>query len=56
MVDLTKISTKGQVVIPRDIREELGIAPGDALQVERVNGVIVLKKLEIKSLKDEVDL
>ncbi len=54
MAELTKASTKGQVVIPQDIREALGILPGDQLQVERVGELVVLKKVALGSLKDEL--
>ena len=44
MAEVT-ISTKNQIVIPRDAREALGVKPGDKLLVVvRGNGVIVLQK------------
>lgn len=33
----TKLSTKGQVVLPEQIRERLGLRPGDALEA-RIEG------------------
>ena len=54
MAEITKISTKGQVVIPREIREKLGISASDALQVEQVGDLIVLKKLDLTSLADQL--
>jgi AbrB family looped-hinge helix DNA binding protein len=54
MAETTRVSTKGQVVLPQEIREALGIAPGDTLQIERVGDLVVLKKVELKSLKDEL--
>jgi AbrB family looped-hinge helix DNA binding protein len=44
----TKVSHKFQVVIPKDIREFLGISKGDTLQVYKKNHEIVMKKAEIK--------
>lgn len=41
------ISPKGQVAIPIDIREALGIKPGDQFEVEVSNGNIVLKPVVI---------
>ena len=38
----TKVSPKFQVVIPRDIREEMGIRPGQELQVVAKGGTITL--------------
>ncbi|KAB2945897.1 MAG: SpoVT / AbrB like domain protein [Candidatus Methanoperedens nitroreducens] len=52
---LTKVSHKFQVVIPKDIRELLGISKGDVLQVYEKDDEIVMKKTENKtrlSLKD----
>jgi AbrB family looped-hinge helix DNA binding protein len=44
----TKVSHKFQVVIPKDIRELLGILKGDTLQVYKKNHEIVMKKIEAK--------
>jgi len=38
----TKVSTKGQVVLPSRLRERLGLKPGDALDVKVEDGNIVL--------------
>ena len=44
MAEVT-ISTKNQIVIPREAREALGVKPGDRiLAVVRGNRVIVLQK------------
>ncbi|MDP2950397.1 MAG: AbrB/MazE/SpoVT family DNA-binding domain-containing protein [Chloroflexota bacterium] len=39
---IAKVSKKGWVVIPHDIRERYGIRPGDKVQVVASNGVIRL--------------
>lgn len=52
---LTRVSHKFQVVIPKDIREPLGISKGDTLQVYKKDNEIVMKKVETRSplsLKD----
>ncbi len=52
---LTKVSHKFQVVIPKNIRELLGISKGDMLQVSEKDDEIVMKKIkhtEPLSLKD----
>ncbi len=54
MAEITRVSTKGQVVLPQEMREALGIQPSDALQVEQAGDLIILKKVELKSLKDEL--
>jgi AbrB family looped-hinge helix DNA binding protein len=54
MAEITKISTKGQVVIPNSIRRALKLAPGDTLQIEMVGDLVILKKIELKPLKAEL--
>lgn len=36
----TRVTSKGQVTIPKAIREELGIRPGDEVDFVRENGSI----------------
>jgi len=45
---VTKVSHKFQVVIPKDIRELLGISKGDTLQVYKKNHEIIMKKADVK--------
>ncbi len=42
----TRVSHKFQVVIPKDIREPLGISKGDILQVYKRDHEIIMKKVE----------
>ncbi len=37
-----KITSKGQVTLPREIRERLGVGDGDRVRFELENGVVVL--------------
>lgn len=39
----TTVSSKGQVVIPKAMRERLGLKPGDVLDVEEADGALVLR-------------
>ncbi len=48
----TKLSSKGQVVIPEEIRLELGLEPGERFLVVAENDVVVLKKLALPSAKE----
>lgn len=42
---MTKVSQKGQVTIPKEIREKLGIHPGDEVRFEEEeDGRYVLRK------------
>lgn len=43
---MSKITSKGQVTIPKRVRERLGVRPGDELEfVEDTVGVRILKHL-----------
>jgi AbrB family looped-hinge helix DNA binding protein len=42
----TKLSSKGQVVIPEDVRKELGLEPGAQFIVMGEGDVVILKKIE----------
>ena len=47
MPEITTISTKGQVVIPSHIRQELELEEGSQLVVSRMEDFILLKKVNI---------
>lgn len=49
------MTTKGQVVIPIEIRQELSIDEGIPLAVSRIGDFIVLKKVEIADPKEEFE-
>ncbi|MDD5192293.1 MAG: AbrB/MazE/SpoVT family DNA-binding domain-containing protein [Candidatus Nanoarchaeia archaeon] len=46
-MEITKISSKGQVVIPSKIRIELGIEEGSVLGVEKMKDMVILKKIDL---------
>ena len=48
-VETTKMSSKGQIVIPQDLREELDIEEGTLFAVIGTKDTIILKKLETPS-------
>ena len=50
-MDITSISTRGQVVIPQDVRDQLKIQPGDKFIVVGEDGCILLKRLEMPSFE-----
>ena len=50
----TKMSSRGQVVIPEEIRKRLGLNPGVQFVVVGKNDVIILKALKQPSM-DEFD-
>lgn len=45
-VELTKLSSKGQIVLPQDIREELNAKEGTVFAVFGSRDTVVLKKIE----------
>ncbi|MFO8051292.1 MAG: AbrB/MazE/SpoVT family DNA-binding domain-containing protein [Thermoplasmatota archaeon] len=50
---MTKVSSKGQIVIPGSIRKEAGISEGDPLAVYTDGSMIYIKKVDRKKLKRE---
>jgi len=44
--ELTKASSKGQIVIPRDVRKKMGIKEGSVFAVSAKKNILVLKKLD----------
>ena len=51
--DVIKVSSKGQIVIPREIRKKLGVRGGEKLLVLTCDGDIVLRRTKNLSL-DEI--
>lgn len=49
---LTKLSTKGQVVLPKDIRDTLGLSSGTELEVEVRDGLVVLRPIRKTTVDD----
>ena len=42
----SKLSSKGQVTIPMEVREKAGLEPGHLVTYEVKDGVIILKRVE----------
>lgn len=40
-----RVGPKGQVVIPKDLRDELGILPGDLVDFDRVEDGVVVRRV-----------
>lgn len=45
-MEISRLSVKGQVTIPKEIREAIGLQPGDMVAYSVENGVIILKRLQ----------
>ena len=41
---MPRVTTKGQVTIPKEIREELGIEPGDEVTFEEADSTYTIRK------------
>jgi AbrB family looped-hinge helix DNA binding protein len=54
MIELTKTSSKGQVVIPTDIRKRLRIKSGTILLITTKNQMVVMKKMNAKISKEDL--
>jgi antitoxin PrlF len=53
--EVTTVSEKGQVVIPRSLRRDLGIKPRTKLLVFGRGDTLIMKKLELPDLRKEWD-
>jgi AbrB family looped-hinge helix DNA binding protein len=56
--ELTRISSKGQVVIPAKVRSSLGLKPGSlfAILTKPKSGIVVLKKVDNRTLQVDLGL
>jgi AbrB family looped-hinge helix DNA binding protein len=44
-MSITTMSTKGQIVVPKEIRDRAGIDPGDKIEISLEGQVVQLRKL-----------
>jgi antitoxin PrlF len=49
VVELTKMSSKGQIVIPRSIRQLIGIEEGNVFAIAGDKNTIILKRIKTPS-------
>ena len=45
-VRISRVSSKGQVTLPKQVRDAIGVGPGDAVTYDVVKGVVTLRRLE----------
>jgi len=45
-VRISRVSSKGQVTLPKQVRDAIGVGPGDAVAYDVVKGVVTLRRLE----------
>jgi AbrB family looped-hinge helix DNA binding protein len=53
--ELTRVSSKGQIVIPTDIRRKLNIKEGSVFAVTSKKDMIALKKLDTKMKPEDLE-
>lgn len=41
---MSRMTSKGQVTIPKEVRDDLGIRPGDDVQFVRDHGIVRIRK------------
>lgn len=54
-METTRLSEKGQVVIPKDFREKMGLKPGSRFLVIATEDSIILQRIEVVKQKMAVD-
>jgi antitoxin PrlF len=52
--DVTVVSSKGQVVIPKEIRRRLGITPKTKMVVYGYRDAVILKKIEMPDVEKKL--
>jgi len=51
MVNITRISSKGQIVIPSEIRQKLKLEEGNLLIISDSGDSILMKRIELPKIK-----
>ncbi len=51
MIEVVNLSSKGQLVIPKDMREEMGLNPRDKFVLVNDKDTIILKRLQEEEVK-----
>ncbi|MDP6640891.1 MAG: AbrB/MazE/SpoVT family DNA-binding domain-containing protein [Nitrososphaerales archaeon] len=55
LVETTKLSEKGQVVIPKEFRKKMGLKTGNQFLVIAAQEAIILQRMEIVKRKIKVE-
>lgn len=54
-IETVKMSSRGQIVIPQEIRESIGAGEGTLFAVTKTNDTLVLRKVTLPSKKELID-
>lgn len=49
---ITKLSTKGQIVLPKEVRDALGLASGTEFEIEIHDGTVLLRPIRKTTVDD----
>ncbi len=41
---MVRVSSKGQIVLPKSFRDKTGISDGDYIYIEEINGILLIEK------------
>ncbi len=52
-VTTARLSSKGQITIPKKLREKIGLHKGDRVVLIRKDGDIILRKLSLEDIRRE---
>lgn len=47
---VTRLSTKGRVVLPKEVRDALGLSSGDKLEIDVRDGVVLLRPIRMTTV------
>ncbi|HLC31792.1 MAG TPA: AbrB/MazE/SpoVT family DNA-binding domain-containing protein [Candidatus Nanoarchaeia archaeon] len=53
MLEITKISSKGQIVIPVKMRESLELVEGSSIAITIQDNIMMIKKVDTEQLQEE---
>ncbi len=54
--DVTVMGERGQVVIPAELRKELGLKPKTKFLIKGSRGILILQKLDLEQEKREMEM
>ena len=46
-MEITKLSSKGQIVVPLKIRKELNLEEGSVIGMEKIKDTLMIKKIDL---------
>lgn len=54
-VAITTVSSRGQIVVPADLRQELNLSDGTKLLIYSKGGVLIVKKISENTIKKDFE-